>query len=81
MFGIGLGEVLLIILVTFLISPKEIPKVLRKLGEMTAGFKRLRQELVDLGNDVKDIVEDELPDKKDIILEENNEKNAQGRNG
>jgi Sec-independent protein translocase protein TatA len=81
MFGIGLGEVFLIILVTFLVSPREIPRVLRKLGEFVAGMRRLRQDIIDLGNDVQDIVREEIPDKSEVFPDELKKQNTLDRTG
>jgi Sec-independent protein translocase protein TatA len=62
-FGIGLGEILLIVLVTFLVAPKEIPIVLRKLGQFFAMLGKLRDEVMDVRRDVEGIVQDAIPDE------------------
>jgi Sec-independent protein translocase protein TatA len=62
-FGIGLGEILLIVLVTFLVAPKEIPAVLRKLGQFFGMLGKLRDEFMDVGRDVEEIVRDAVPEE------------------
>jgi len=56
--GVGLGEILLIVLVTFLVAPKEIPAVLRKLGRFLGMLGTLRDDLMDAGRDVEGIARD-----------------------
>ncbi|MCX7028701.1 MAG: hypothetical protein NTU62_01090 [Spirochaetes bacterium] len=63
MFGIGLGEILLIVLVTFLVAPKEIPIVLRKLGQFFGMLSKLRDDLMDVRRDVEEIMQDPVPDE------------------
>ena len=58
MFGIGLGEILVIILIIFLISPKDIPKVMRKIAHFFNELAKLKQELMQMKGDVEDIVKD-----------------------
>jgi len=49
MFGIGLGEILLIVVVIFLVSPKDLPRAMRKLGQLVRAVGRFREEMSDLG--------------------------------
>lgn len=87
MFGIGLGEIILVMLIIFLISPKELPKVMKKLGQFFGELNRLKREVMQLRKDVGDIVEDakldddmlpgELKDpggKKKRVYKKNNKK-------
>jgi Sec-independent protein translocase protein TatA len=62
-FGIGIGEILLIVLVTFLVAPKEIPVVLRKLGQFFGMLGKLRDEFLEMRRDVEGIVGDAVPDE------------------
>jgi Sec-independent protein translocase protein TatA len=62
-FGIGIGEILLIVLVTFLVAPKEIPVVLRKLGQIFGALGKLRDEFLEMRRDVEGIVGDAVPDE------------------
>jgi Sec-independent protein translocase protein TatA len=55
MFGIGLEELLLFLLIVFLISPKDIPKVMKKIGSFLNELNRLKQEVLDLRKDIEDI--------------------------
>lgn len=77
MFGIGIGEIILVMLIIFLISPRELPKVMKKIGQFFGELNRLRREVLQLKKDVEDIVEeatiedevikdiqDEFPQKK-----------------
>ena len=58
MFGIGIGEIILIMLIIFLISPKELPLVMKKIGQFFRELNRLKQEVMQLKKDVGDIVEE-----------------------
>jgi Sec-independent protein translocase protein TatA len=70
MFGIGFEELLLFLLVVFLISPKDIPKVMKKIGSFLNELNRLKQEVLSLRKDIEDIAkearitDDELGIKK-----------------
>lgn len=81
MFGIGFGELLVILLVAFVVvGPAGLPKAARTLGKMVKSAKRAVKELsdeLDLGEEelkesgealtkIKDEVKDEL--KKEMRL-------------
>ncbi|RPJ07508.1 MAG: hypothetical protein EHM28_06870 [Spirochaetaceae bacterium] len=51
MWGIGYGEILLILFIIFLISPREIPRVIKKIGELMATLNRLKDEFSNAGKD------------------------------
>jgi Sec-independent protein translocase protein TatA len=55
MFGIGLGEVALALLVVFLIAPKELPRAMRTVGRYAGTLERLRRDWCDVQQDVRDI--------------------------
>lgn len=54
MFGIGLGEIILILFVFFLIAPKDIPKLMRKIGQFFGAVDRLRKEFTAMGKEIQD---------------------------
>ncbi len=54
MFGIGLGEILLVLFITFLISPKDLPRVLRKIGQLFGLLSRVEEDLREIRRDVED---------------------------
>lgn len=56
MFDIGFGEILLIILIVFIICPKDIPVILKKLGQFLAGLQKIKDEIFDIKNDLTDTV-------------------------
>ncbi|MBN2443015.1 MAG: twin-arginine translocase TatA/TatE family subunit [Spirochaetales bacterium] len=58
MFGIGIGEIFVVILIVFLISPKELPKVMKKIGQFFNEMNRLKREVMQLKKDVEDIVDE-----------------------
>jgi len=60
MFGIGLGEILLIVAVIFLLSPRDLPRAMRKLGQLVRAVARFREEVTDLGGGRED-----RPEEKD----------------
>jgi sec-independent protein translocase protein TatA len=54
MFGLGIGEVLIILVVAFLLfGPKQLPEVARQVGKAVKGFK-------DTAEDLRKSVEPEL---------------------
>jgi Sec-independent protein translocase protein TatA len=53
MFGIGLGELVLILFLLFLISPKDLPKLLRKLGRFLKHINTIRDEITHTGNSLQ----------------------------
>lgn len=78
MFGIGLEELLLFLFIVFLISPKDIPKVMRKIGSFINEINRLKQEVLELRKDIEDIAKEaRLPDELDFSDDlDFNKKNA-----
>jgi Sec-independent protein translocase protein TatA len=58
MFGIGLGELVLIMLIVFLISPKELPKVMRKVGQFFNELNKIKSELLQVRKDLEEITKD-----------------------
>jgi Sec-independent protein translocase protein TatA len=73
MFGIGLGEIIIILLVIFFISPKEIPKFLKKLGQFFAAFNKIKDELLQINNEVKDIISEEVHDITENSIDDKSE--------
>jgi Sec-independent protein translocase protein TatA len=74
MFDIGFGEILLVILIVFLICPKDIPVILKKIGQFLAGLQKIKDEIFDIKNDLTETVtnykKDTLDDfkiSKDIL--------------
>ena len=46
MFGLGIGEVLIILVIAFLLfGPKQLPEVARQLGKAVKGFKETAEDL------------------------------------
>lgn len=45
-------------LIIFLISPKELPKVMKKVGQFFGELNRLKREVMQLKKDVEDIVDE-----------------------
>ena len=46
MFGIGLGEIFLVMFIIFMISPRDLPKVMRKIGEFFRELDRIKKDLL-----------------------------------
>jgi Sec-independent protein translocase protein TatA len=55
MFGIGLGEIALALLVVFLIAPKELPRVMHTIGRYAGTAERIRRQWCEVRQDVRDI--------------------------
>ena len=53
----------------FLICPKDIPKALRKLGEIFATIEKLKENVFDINKDIQDIITDD--DKTGFDIEKN----------
>ena len=54
MFGLGAGEILIILVIAFLLfGPKQLPEVVRQVGKAVKGFK-------DTADDLRKTVEPEL---------------------
>lgn len=51
MLRLGLGEILLVLLVLFVVAPLQIPQVFRKLGEYFAALKKMKDSLRSLGEE------------------------------
>jgi Sec-independent protein translocase protein TatA len=79
MFGISFGELLLVILVVFLVSPRDLPRFMKKIGEFIATGDRLRKEISNIHNEIVSIaksleIEDQIPVKKKQKMSLDNEK-------
>lgn len=61
MFGIGWGELVIIVLIMFLVAPKEIPKIMTKLARLVAGLRRMQSELQEAGREMKELADSPLP--------------------
>ena len=58
MFGIGLGEIIIIIFVAFLINPREIPKMMRKMANFFSALRQMKEELMEMQDDVEEVLKD-----------------------
>lgn len=68
MFGISIGELLLVLIVVFLISPKELPIFMRKIGRAIGAIEKVRDDLFSIKKEFEDVVTDDFRDfdnKKD----------------
>jgi Sec-independent protein translocase protein TatA len=88
MFGIGLGEILLIMFIIFMISPRDLPRVMRKAGEFFRELDRIKKDLTKIRDDMdeltsgihldeKKLTPGKLIDEKDLI---DNKKRDQRKN-
>lgn len=69
MFGIGFGEILLIIFIIFLISPRDVPKAMKKLGQFFGELNRIKRELLQMKDDVEEIINESKKEVKEIAEE------------
>ncbi len=58
MFGIGFEELLLIVILIFLISPKDIPKAMKKIGQFFVAINKIKEDLFDIKKDVDSAFDD-----------------------
>jgi sec-independent protein translocase protein TatB len=65
MFGIGFGELLVVVLVIFLVNgPDRLPEMARKLGKLVREFKRVTEEVkVTIEREINRPTEKETPDE------------------
>ena len=56
MFGVGFGELFLVLLIVFFLSPKDLPKVMRHIGRFIGTTERIRNELFTKKKDVEEMV-------------------------
>ena len=67
MFGLGLGEIIIIFLLIFLICPKDIPKILKKIGDLFMVIEKLKTDIIEINQDIQDTIkDDEINSKLDI---------------
>jgi Sec-independent protein translocase protein TatA len=66
MFGIGLGEILLVMFIIFMISPKDLPKVMRKIGVFFRELDRMKKDLSKIKDDIEEITSEINIDEEDI---------------
>jgi len=71
MFSFGWGEILLILIVVIIVvGPKDIPKLLRQIGNLSKSIKKISREFKSSLNQIAE--ETDLKDVKDSISEVTN---------
>ena len=73
MFGLGIGEILLIVFVVFLIAPRDIPRVMRKIARFFDELGKIREEFLSVESEV-----DSAAEEGDIREEWEDSKRAAG---
>jgi Sec-independent protein translocase protein TatA len=68
MFGIGLGEILLIAFVVFLVAPRDLPELLRKVGRYLKEIEKVKREMLDIKSEIEELI-DEARKSSDTIGE------------
>jgi len=73
MFGIGIGELFIILFVAFLISPRELPALIKKVSNFIHYTRSIKEYFLQMQDDVEDILkegeidpeifEEDLPDE------------------
>lgn len=71
MFGIGLGEIILILIIIFLICPKDLPKMLKKAALFISNLEKMKNKIFDIKNDFENSIKDELKEIPKIPKIEN----------
>jgi len=81
-FGVSFGEILLILILIFLISPKELPNIIKQIGIILANFDKIKKDLFEIKDDfdqefstIKESIKENAEEihKKEVIVE--NKKN------
>lgn len=60
MFGLGIGEIILIVLITFLVAPKDIPKIIKKVAIFLRDLNKIKENISEISEDIEDIVKKEI---------------------
>lgn len=58
MFGIGLGEIALILFVAFLINPRKLPALIKNLETFMKALRHIKKEVMDLQSDVENVMKE-----------------------
>ena len=66
MFKIGFGEICIVILVAFFFSPRDLPKVMRKIGILLGTLERIRDEVFCLKKDIMELTDDVEKEKTTV---------------
>ncbi len=77
MFGIGPGEVLIVLLIIFLISPKDIPEVMKKLGEFFSELDKIKKELAEIKEAAKMAGNADVEDEMSVLEKHRNRKDTE----
>lgn len=78
MGNIGFSEIILILIVGFLIfGPEKLPKIARTIGKMFNKFLKVKDELKDTVDDMKNQISSEVMDLKNSIDKPSNLKKHQ----
>lgn len=66
MFGIGLGELLIVLLVVFLFSPKDLPRVMRRIGSFIGTLEQIRNDLFYIKKEFNNTIKEMESEKQNI---------------
>jgi len=58
MFGIGIGEILLILFVAFLINPRELPVLIKKVSNFISYTRSIKEYFLQIQDDVEDVLKE-----------------------
>jgi len=58
MFGIGLGEILLILFVAFLINPRELPALMRRISKFINYMRSMKEYFMEIEDNVGEILKE-----------------------
>ncbi|MBN2546043.1 MAG: hypothetical protein JXB50_09625 [Spirochaetes bacterium] len=81
MFGIGFGEIIVIFLIVFLIAPKEMPKMIKKTALFFHELGKIKEKIINLNEEVKDIINEEINEIKNRSDKDNLEGNKEKSDG
>ena len=62
MFGIGLGEIAVILFVAFLINPRKLPVLIRNVEKFMRSLRRIKEDFMDIQSDVEDVIKESRVD-------------------
>lgn len=65
MFGIGIGELLVIVLVIVLLAPRQIPGVMRRIARFYRTVDKFKHEMEKVSTEIRELADEEETGSRD----------------